>query len=215
MDSDVAAKVKQFFSKYPARSYKKGQILIHAGDEPEHIFYLTSGKVKQYDVSYRGDEVILNVFKPPAFFPMSHAVNKLSNDYFFEAEADVELHLAPINDVVTFIRAEPEVLFDLLSRVYRGTDGLIRRMAHMMAGTARNRIIYELIIECRRFGGGAGSEYNVALTEAEIGSRAGLSRETVSREIHKLKAEGLLNISNQHIVVNKLSQLEETLGKDL
>ena len=70
MDPEVAKKVEDFFGSYRPRRYAKGQILIHAQDNPESIFYLLSGRVKEYDISYRGDEIVLNVFSPPAFFPM-------------------------------------------------------------------------------------------------------------------------------------------------
>ena len=63
---DVADKVQKHFSQYRFRKYPKGQILIHSGDEPEHIYYLVSGKVRQYDVSYRGDEIPGGVQSYPA-----------------------------------------------------------------------------------------------------------------------------------------------------
>src|SRR5688572_19301178 len=121
MNPVVAEKIENFFSGYPRRHYRKGQILIHAHDEPTHVFHLLEGKVKQYDISYRGDEVVLNQFKPPAFFPMAHAINRTPNVYFYEAETDVELQQAPSNDAVNFVKNNPDVLYDLLSRVYRGT----------------------------------------------------------------------------------------------
>jgi CRP/FNR family transcriptional regulator, cyclic AMP receptor protein len=215
MESEVSNKIETFFSQYALQKYKKGQILIHAGDEPSCIFHLMEGKVKQYDLSYRGDEVILNIFKPPAFFPMSYAVNKTPNTYFYEADSDLELRKAPIEEVVKFIKSNPDILYDLLSRVYRGADGLIGRMAHLMASTAKSRIMYELIIECRRFGHPDNQGCVVNLNESDIGARAGLSRETVSRELQKLKADGLIVISSKHVTVPDLEKLEVSLGKDL
>jgi CRP-like cAMP-binding protein len=215
MEFEVGQKIVSFFERHPLQRYKKGQILIHAGDEPTHIFYLVSGKVKQYDISYRGDEVILNVFKPPAFFPMSYAVNKTSNDYFYEAEADLELHKAPIGDVLEFIKANQDVLYDLLSRVYRGTDGLLRKISRLMASPAKSRVLYELIIECRRFGNRRDGGYEVGLNESDIGARAGLARETVSREMQKLKSNGLIILQHKQIFIPDLEKLEAGLGKDL
>jgi CRP-like cAMP-binding protein len=215
MDSVVAAKIEQFFARYPAREYRKGQILIHAHDNPEHIYHLIEGRVKQYDISYRGDEVVLNVFKPPAFFPMSYAINRTPNVYFYEAETDVQFQVAPLDDAVTFIKGNADVLYDLLGRVYKGTDGLIGRLAHMMAGSARSRILYELIIECRRFGEARGQGMAVALSESEIGAHAGLARETVSRELRKLKNEGLISVIKNEIWVNDVKRLADSVSSEL
>ena len=215
MIPEVAQKIADFFQKFPIRSYKKGQILIHAGDNPDGIFQIVSGKIKQYDLTYRGEEVILNLFKEPAFFPMSYAINQTQNEYFFEADSAVELRKAPFKEVIEFIKSNPDVLYDLLGRVYSGTDGLLRRMAHLMTSSAKSRVLYELSIECRRFGIQDNSGYIINLNESDIGSRAGLSRETVNREISKLKSEGIIQIMNKQIHIPSLEHLELTLEKDL
>lgn len=215
MDQIVAEKIEDFFAAYPTRQFSKGHILIHAHDNPTQVFHLLEGRVKQYDISYRGDEVVLNVFKPPAFFPMSFAVNQTPNVYFFEAEEDIAVQAAPGADAVAFIKANPDVLLDLLSRVYRGTDGLIGRLTHLMAGSARSRILYEILIECRRFGTARGTGMAIALTETDIGAHAGLARETVSREIRKLKEEGMISVIKKEIWVNDIDRLSSAVGDEL
>lgn len=214
MKPEVAKKTSDFFERYPVRSYKKGQILIHADDSPECIFSLVSGKVKQYFLTYRGDEAVLNVFKPPAFFPMSYAINRTPNEYFYEADTDLELRKVPFDEVIKFIRDNPDVLYDLMGRLYLGTDGLLRRMSHLMSSTAKSRVLNELIIECRRFGEEENGRYVLSLNESDLGSRAGLSRETVSREMSKLKSDGLLSVLNKQIHIPDLQKLELVLGKD-
>jgi CRP/FNR family transcriptional regulator len=216
MPEGVSAKIEDFFAQYKLRKYTKGQILLLNGDDTNFVYHLVSGKVKQYDVSYRGEEVIINVFKPPAFFPMSLAINKGVNPYIYEAETDIEIRQAPADEVVEFVRDNKDVAFDLLSRVYRGVDGLIGRMVHLMASSAKNRLIYELIIECHRFGDHkTDGSVIITLNEKDLAGRAGLSRETVNREAHKLKQEGLLKVRAHDIVITDLKKLEAALDRDL
>lgn len=215
MDETVAKKIEDFFAQYRVRKYAKGQILILNGDETDYVYHLEKGNVKQYDVTYRGDEIILNIFKPPAFFPMSLAVNKAKNPYIYEAETDVELRQAPADETVEFIKANPDVLFNLLSRVYRGVDGLLGRMTYLMASSAKSRLIYELIIEARRFGKPEAGGYILSTSEKDLGARAGLSRETVSREMAKLKNEGLVEIKNKTVVIANTVALEKKLGQEV
>jgi CRP/FNR family transcriptional regulator len=214
MKPEVAKKIADFFEQYPVRSYKKGQILIHASDNPEEISYLVSGRVKQYDLTDRGDEVVLNIFKPPAYFPMSYAINRTPNTYFYEADSDLELCRAPFDEVITFLHDNPDVLYDLLGRVYLGIDGMIRRMSHLMFSPAKSRVLYELIIECQRFGIEVNGVYDINLNESDIGARAGLSRETVSREISKLKSEGLIDVVNRQITILDIEKLGLALSKE-
>lgn len=212
MERSVSTKVAEFFSQYPLRTYRKGQILVHASDAPAGVYYLAEGRVKQYDVTYRGDEIILNTFKPGAFFPMSYAINRTINDYFLEAEADIAVRRAPADDVVGFIKANPDVLYDLLGRVYRGTEGLLGRMTHLMGGSARSRVLYELLIECRRFGAESDGGVRIEVTETDIAARAGLARETVNREIHKLKQEHIVEITAKYMVVCDPAAISKLLG---
>lgn len=207
--ADVTDKVHDFFSKYPKHTYPKGQILVFAGEDPEHIFYVTKGKVRQYDVSYRGDEIVLNLFKPGAFFPMSWAINHTPNPYFFRTEENTEIHVVPPDAAAAFVRDNPDVAFDLLSRIYRGMDGILARMVQLMAGSARNRLIHEIIIESKRFGkADIGDSIKLQVTEKDFAARAGLSRETVSREMQRLKKDRWVAVDGKHVVVLNLPALE-------
>lgn len=216
MAEDVATKIEDFFSNYRLRKYTKGQILIFNGDQPEYIYHLLKGQVKLYDVTYRGDEMVLNIFKPPAFFPMSLAINKGENKYIYEAETDVEIRQAPADDVIKMIKSNPDVMFDLLSRVYRGTDGLLGRMGHLMASSAKSRLMYELVIDALRFGKQSDDGSCVLMiNERELGARAGLSRETVSREMSKLKKDDLIEIRNKDILIKNLQTLQDKLNREI
>lgn len=216
MGSTVAQKVDKEFSKYPKRSYPKGQILVFADENPEYVFYITKGRVRKYDVSYRGDEVVVNVFKPPAFFPMSWAVNRSPNRYFYKTENDTELHVVPVDEALQFLKDNPDVALDLLSRIYRGMEGLLGRVVHLMSGSAKSRLLYELIIECRRTGvKNKDGSYTLDLSEVDLAARSGLSRETISREMHKLAADKLAGMAGKNIRVSSLEALEKKMGKEI
>jgi CRP-like cAMP-binding protein len=216
IDAKVFKKIDGFFSKYPLRTYPKNQIIVHAGDNPHGVMYLIDGQVRQYDINKHGSEIVVNVYKPPAFFPMNWAINKTHNIYFFSTIDTVKFRQAPPDEVVQFLNSNPDVTFNLLSRMYSGIDGILRRMAHLMGGSARTRLLYEIIIEARRFGqdkSGKGALVN--LREEEIAARAGLSRETVSRELGKLREAGLIIVTRKGIAIKDLTDLELDLGDTL
>lgn len=214
MDTAVMNKIEEFFGQYRLRHYSKGQVLILNGDDTDYVYHLVTGRVKQYDVTYRGDEIVLNVFKPPAFFPMSLAINKVTNPYIYEAETDIDIRQAPAEDTVRFIKDNPDVMFDLLSRLYRGTDGLLARMTHLMAGSAKARLMFEVLLACRRYGEAKDDgSCIITLNESELAARAGLSRETVSREMRKLHTDKLLKLTGGRITVFDINALEEKLSR--
>lgn len=216
MDTEIKATVDAFFSNYPAKKYEKGEILIRPDEVPSHIFYLTDGLVSEYDISQSGNEIVVNTFKPGAFFPMSFAINRGTSPYFFEISKPAVMHRAPAEQVVTFLKANPDVMFDLLSRVYRGTDGVLRRMAHMMGGKAKTRLLFELVNAGHRFGKqNRDGHIFIPLTESDFAKRSGLSRETVSRALHELKALHLVSVQARGVTVIDMDRLEAILGSDL
>lgn len=215
MDTLIVNKIKHFFADYPVKNYKKGQILIYAGEDPPGIIYLAKGEVRQYDILHNGDEVEVNAFKSPTFFPMAWAITQTSNEYFFEAKTNITVRVAPADKTVAFIRENPDVTFNLLSRLYSGTNGMQRRMVLLMGGSAESRTIFELIIACRRFGKDHPNGKMVDLTETELAAKAGLSRETVSRQLKKLVAEKLIDRTYKHILVPDVTKLEEYIKPSL
>lgn len=215
MPPHIAQKVANFFAQYPLQYFEKGHILARSGQEPSGILYLVGGHVRQYDIAPSGDEVVVNIFKPPAFFPMSWAINHTPNTYFYEAFTKIVVRKAPAQEVVRFLRDNPDVTINLLARVYKGTDGLLARMVHLMQNSARARILFELILSCERYGKLVGSKYSISLHETELAARVGLTRETVNREMRKLKKEGLVDVSPQGIIVTKLSALKAEANPEL
>ncbi len=215
-NDSVQQKTAAFFSKYPLCSFSKRQIIVRAEEMPNAVFYLVDGLVSQYDITTGGNEVVVNIFKPGAFFPMSSAINNSPNHYFFEASSAVSLHQAPAADAVQFLQDNPDVLFDLLSRVYRGMDGVLRRMAHLMGGDAKSRLIFELLNASYRFGeprkDGARC---ITLKEGDLAKHSGLARETVSRQLQELKAAGLVDVTHEGIIVKNIADLEAVLGNAL
>ena len=216
MSSEVNATVYEKFSQYPRRVYPKGQILVFADENPEHIFYLVSGRVRKYDISYRGEETIVNVFKERSFFPMSWAINKTPNRYFYKTETETELHVVPCDVALQFLKDNPDVMLDLLGRLYSGTEGMLGRMVHLMSGSAKSRLIYELIIECRRFGQKqTDTGYILHTSEIDLAARSGLSRETISREMRLLKDKQWITVSKSGITVRDITELETALGGEV
>lgn len=216
MMNTVQEKIANFFESYPAKSFDKRQIIIPAGGSVPDVFYLVEGRVSQYDIAPTGNEVVVNIFKPGVFFPMSSAINATPNQYFFEASTAVTVRQAPPADAVQFIKDNPDVLFDLLARVYRGVDGILRRMAHLMGGDAQSRLVFELLNASYRFASPRpDGSVVITLTETDLARHSGLARETVNRMLKNLKTAGLVAITQDGITVNNPDKLAAILDDKL
>lgn len=214
MKKKIADKLNTFFTNYTRQFYRKGEILIQADEGPDGIFFLKNGHVKQYVISQNGDEVVVNIFKPICFFPMLWAVHNTSNKYYFEATTPVEVWKAPKDKVLELIKGDNELLFDLLSRVYVGTEGLLTRMIYLISGNAYTKLIVELLIHAKRFGtlSKNGISYEIKVTERDLGTHVGITRETVSRKMKVLKDRGLVKFNKNVLRIPDTTKLEAELS---
>jgi CRP-like cAMP-binding protein len=143
---------------------------------------------------------------------MAVVLNDTPNDYFFEASTKLKVHVAPQADVVKFLQDNPEVTLDLLKRVYRGVEGVLRRMVHLMSGDTRKRLIFELLNATYRFGElKPDGSVVLGLKESDLARHSGLARETVSRNLQSLKAADILSVSRLGITVKDVKALEAQL----
>ena len=214
MDKTVTEKLEAFFTKYKHQTYKKGEILIRADEEPQGVFFLKIGIIRQYSISKDGEEQTLNLYKPISFFPLMWAVNSTPNTYYFEATNEVEVYRAPKDQVISFIEKEPDILYDLVSRLYRGMHGLLSRIEYLQSGDAYAKVIFALLNSSFRFGEQRVNEgIELSITQRELSSLTGLTKETISRECTKLEKKGFISNSNHRILIKDVKRLEgELLG---
>ena len=195
-----------FFSSYKPETFTKGAQLLQPGYAlPPPITYLVEGLVVEYAISDSGTKTIINTYKPGSFFPSSAAVNHTSNKYHFEAGAQSIVRQAPADSVREFLLANPEVTYDLLQRLYRGVDGLTGRLEVLLGANASSRLLYELTVQGERFGVTSDDGIIITITESELAEHTGLARETVSRELKKLKNDKTLSISRGKVVLHKIN----------
>lgn len=213
MDINVKNKLEKFFTKNKSIKYRKREILIRADDPPPGIFYLKEGIVREYVISKNGDDLTLNIYKPYAIFPMAYAINNSIPTHYFEAMTEVLAFRAAKEDVLKFVKKEPVVLLDLLSRIYIGLEGLFLRMEHLMMSDAQARLLTELIIYTRRFGKQTynGIVVDLKLTQKDLAAQTGIARETVGRVLKTLKDKDIISFRNKILVIKNLQKLEEEL----
>ncbi len=200
--TDVKAKVQQFFGAGIKRELAEGEVLLFPEmTGPIPISYLVSGRVLQYSIDDEGNRSIVNIFKPGAFFPLTVAINDASVAYFFEADTLVEVRQVDAVHVRDFLRREPEVTYDVLARVYRGLEGLLGRMTHLLSGDAKSKILHELYILGQRFGTIVSNGVEVEVTAGKLAEMTGLTRETVSRTLKSLQHSDIVRLRRGVVTV--------------
>ena len=214
MDARIDDAFEAFFSRFKELQYRRGEIIIRADDPPLGVFCLNEGFIRQYVISEKGSEIILDVIKPITIFPLSWAVNNLPNSSFYEAITLTKARRAPREEFLAFIKGDREILFSLLSLSLDNADRFLAHTAHVLASSVYTRLVEELIAHAKRLGkkGKANSyTFEFKVIERGIAGIVGSTPETVSRELKVLKEKGLIAFDNNMLTVNDMVKLENEL----
>ena len=210
MNTYKTKEFETFYKQFKDRKYKKGEILIRADDDPQGIFCLTKGYIRQYTISKTGFELTLYIHKPISYFPMVWAINGTPNVYYFEALTAVEVGRAPRDEVVNFIKDKPTLVFELMSELIEDYAESLKRIEHLVFSDAYRRVISVLLYIAKHFGEKSGNGVMIGhhFTQQDIATLVGVARETASIELVKLEKKGLTKNVDHSILIESINDLE-------
>lgn len=216
MNIDRTKEFEVFYKQFSTREYKKGEILIRADDNPQGIFCLTKGYVRQFTISKTGIELTLQILKPITYFPLIWAVNGAPNIYFYEALTPVEVGRAPKEQVMSFIKDKPSIILELMSKLLGDYAEILSRIEHLVFSDAYRRVISVLLYIAKHFGEkeGKGIIVNHRFTQQDIATLVGVARETASVEIGILEKKGLVKYVDHSMQFADIQKLEGELASD-
>lgn len=202
-----------FYKQFVIRNYKRGEMLIRSDDDPQGIFCLTKGYVRQYTISKTGFELTLHILKPISYFPMVWAINGTPNVYYFEALTPVEVGRAPRDQVVNFIKDKPTILFELMSELIEDYAESLTRIENLVFSDAYRRVISVLLYIAKHFGekDSRGVIVRHRFTQQDIATLTGVARETASIEMVKLEKKKLVTYIDHSMLFENLKKLNAEL----
>lgn len=213
-NNTISRRVHEFFNKHTLLTYKKGEMILRAEDSPHGVSYIEKGVVRQYVINGLGETLILQLYRPGAFFPMTWVVNDAPNRYFFEAVTPVSVRRAPKEHVVRFLRDNPEVLYDFTKRLLTGVSGFWSRVEQLVLESAYAKTILLVLYYAGKFGQktSGGVALDLFLTHREIAAWIGTTRETASIQVEALKKQNLLKVHGRQLIIPSLAALEKELS---
>lgn len=214
MTDIVQRKIIDFFTAHPLLLYKKGEMILRADDSPHGVSYIEKGVVRQYSINGSGETLMLQFYRPGAFFPMTWVVNDTPNRYFFEAATEVTIRRAPQAEMKKFLETNPDVFKDFMARLLLGITGLWSRIEHLVLESAYAKTILLMLYYAQKFGKkeAKGIALEVSPTHKEISAWIGTTRETASLQIEALKKQKLVITRGRQLIIPSLSALEKELS---
>ena len=206
-DSVISQKLERFFNNYNTLTFNAGETILRPDEKISRIYFVKSGNIKQFVNSPDGERLTVQIFKQYSFIPLVLFLSGKNNKYYFQAINATEVRSAPVEDVIAFIKENPDVLFDLTTRLSQAVAGLLQKIELNTFDNSYSRVLSMLIHLGVKYGEKRGEEYKISLllSHSDIASMLGLRRETVSRKLALLRKNGIIRYDKENIVIIKLT----------
>jgi CRP/FNR family transcriptional regulator len=203
------------------RMVPAGQVIM-SDQEPASFFAnVISGTVKLTKTTSDGRQQIVGLLFPPDFLGRAF---KRSNPYFAEAASDLEICVFPKDAFERLAGQYPDLQHRLFERTLDELDAAREWMLLLGRKTAEEKVADFLYLLARRsvmrhcadHGAKEAASFELPLSRADIADYLGLTIETVSRQLTRLKTTGIIKlVNNRTIEVPDLAALGSLAGQEL
>jgi CRP/FNR family transcriptional regulator len=197
------------FRSSPPRTLTTGEILVAAARSSEVIYQLRAGWACQFRDFSDGSRAIVDIYLPGDVIGLDAVLGTRPLE---EVMALTSTTVASIDgeDALTDLmacRLTALYIVWLLSRRQRRAD---RRFATLSCLDARGRLatmVLDFYTRLRRQRLITGSNYNLPLTQIQIGRYLGLTVAHVNRMLRSLRDEGIVNLEKHNVTILDLERL--------
>ena len=194
------AELKAVGSQGIARSYPKNTIIVSEGDETDSLYIILEGRVKAFVSDDEGRDVVLSTQGPGEYFgemvldggPRSASIMTLEPCRFL---------VVPKSDFRNFVASNPAFALNLIEKLIGRARALTASVKSLALMDVYGRVA-RLLLELADDSSGQ-LAISQRLTQQEIASRIGASREMVSRILKDLSIGGYLTQSRAGIVLHR------------
>jgi len=177
-------------------NYKKGETIFLEGDEAQTLYLINEGKIKLYKYTKDGKQQILHILSEGDFFG---ELNLFKNSqYGFSAEAIIDSKICTLTKekMKSIILSKPEIGIKILEVVGDRLSKVENLAQHLATNDVESRLAYLLIDMLESDGKKTtkGIEIELSISREDMGSYAGVARETISRKLKKFEEEGYIKL---------------------
>ena len=203
--------LSELASKLTLRNYRRGATIFHKDDPGSTLYIIKTGQVKISAPSPEGEEAILAILTDGDFFGELSILDGKPRSATATAMETTSAFTLNRSDFLDVIHTKPELAIEILAALserLRRTNLLLEDAFFLdMPG----RLARQLLELAERHGleTDTGLKIDMRLTQHDLASAIGASRESVNRLLGQFQDQGLIAIDKKHIYVLRLDGLRE------
>lgn len=205
------AQVEQISRYFHVQTRARGDILFLEGSDCQIFYVVAAGRVRLYETSIEGKEQSLFVMRAREFFDVIALIDSEPHPVSAVAMTDVRLYVIGKQEMLDLIRRYPSIASTLLpqmSWMLRQLATLVGDLSFGNVATRLDRLILQHACE-----EGVMTPQGIllpwGLTHYEIAHSIGTAREVVTRSLHRLEQEGIIESKRGELLIKSLKKLKE------
>jgi CRP/FNR family transcriptional regulator, cyclic AMP receptor protein len=207
---DKLASLESFSQR---RSFKRGEIVFHKGDPGDTLFMITSGQVKIVLPSDSGEEALLGVLDEGEFFGELSLIDEQARSATIVATELTETLVLRREEFLKFVASSPDTaihMLRVLSQRLRETDEFIEDAIFL---DVPGRLAKKLLELASQYGRNTpiGTVIALRMTQQELATMVGATRESVNKHLRSYRARGILEIDRQRIIILRPEELQRRI----
>jgi len=197
------------------RRYAGGQTLFHMGDEGGSLHIIERGRVKVTIPSSSGEELILTILGAGEFLGELSLFDGKPRSATVQALEETETLCLKREDLLALMRTRfpvVEKIMEVLARRIRDTDMLLAE-SHFLNITAR--LAKKILDLGDAYGVREGGQVRIGvkITQKELASMIGATRESINKQLKALRDQGLIRVSGGTIAILNRERLVQKTRK--
>ena len=203
---------QQLFLESKLGTYGAGHILFNQGDDAKCMYLVKKGKVSLFRLMPNGTEKLFGVFMPGNIIA-EVAMFLTKREYPMTAKIEQETELTIFNheSVVNLIMHSPELSIKVISYMSNKINHLMNTLNILTQVNANQRLIMKLaeIYNAQSLSEG---KIHLTMTKKLLATQLGMTPETLSRVMNKLKANNLLQESGNTLTLPNIPLLCQSVN---
>lgn len=205
----TGAEWRELAGKGRLRHLPRGAHLLFEGAQSDVVFVVLSGRVKVFSATSEGDEIVLAVRGPGALLGDLAAIDDEPRSASVVALEPVEALTVPAATFREYLLAQPRVTLILMRTLTARLREADRRRLEFGSLDTLTRVAARLVELADRFGAaeGDGVRITLSLTQEDLASWVGASREAVVKALGTLRSRGWITTERRSVVIRDLAAL--------
>lgn len=183
----------RFIQNRPPRLYEKNSLIYMQGQNPDYLYCLLSGRVVSFLTSEDGADQTLAEYSPGSIFGEASFFDRLPRISSARTTMRSEIVIIDRDTILRQISDDPGIAVSLLEHLARTVRMLSCHVDSFSFSHADKRIS-GILVQMH-------SREQITCTHEELGSRAGVSRVTVSRTLKRFSDRGWICTGYKQIKV--------------